>query len=99
MGIDADAAAMADASRRAARPARKGGLPNALFVVAGAEALPCELTGLASTLTVQFPWGSLLRGLLQAEASILDGIVRVCRPGAGVSLLLSVAERDHITGI
>ena len=30
---------MAEASRRAAAPARKGGLPNALFVVASAEAI------------------------------------------------------------
>jgi 16S rRNA (adenine(1408)-N(1))-methyltransferase len=40
IGVDASAAAMAAASRRAAaRPAR-GGLPNALFVVAAVESLP-----------------------------------------------------------
>jgi len=37
IGIDANAAAMADASRRAARRAQ---LPNALFVVAAAEHPP-----------------------------------------------------------
>ncbi len=99
IGVDADAAAMAEASRRAARSVRRGGLPNALFVVAAAEALPPELTGLAAQLTVQFPWGSLLRGLLRADPQILHGIVRVCRPGAAVTLLLSVTERDHVAGI
>jgi hypothetical protein len=96
IGVDADAAAMAEASHRAARSVRRSGLPNALFVVAAAETLPSELNGVAVALTVQFPWGSLLRGLLRAEAQLLTSIVRVCRPGASVTLLLSVTERDHV---
>jgi len=40
IGLDAHAAAMAEASRRAARPALKGGLPNAMFLLAAAEAIP-----------------------------------------------------------
>ncbi|HZQ35898.1 MAG TPA: hypothetical protein VFD32_08200 [Dehalococcoidia bacterium] len=90
---------MAETSRRAARSVRRGGMPNALFVVAAAEALPAELAGVGTALTVQFPWGSLLRGLLGADTAILGGIVRVCRPGARVSLLLSVTERDHVAGV
>jgi hypothetical protein len=46
IGLDAVAAPLAEASRRAARPVGRGGLPNALFVVAGIEAPPPELTGL-----------------------------------------------------
>jgi len=98
IGVDADSAALAEASRRAARPARRGGLPNAQFVAAAAEALPAELDGLASALTLHFPWGSLLRGLLGAEPQLLAGIARVTRPGAAVTLLLSVTARDHIAG-
>jgi 16S rRNA (adenine(1408)-N(1))-methyltransferase len=55
VGIDASAAAMAEASRRAAANPRRGGRPNALFVVAGAEALPPELDGAAEWLTAWFP--------------------------------------------
>jgi 16S rRNA (adenine(1408)-N(1))-methyltransferase len=51
---------MVEASRRAAGPARKGGLDNALFVLAAAEAPPAELWALAARVTVLFPWGSLL---------------------------------------
>jgi 16S rRNA (adenine(1408)-N(1))-methyltransferase len=40
IGVDANAAAMATASRRAAASPRGGGLPNALFVVAAIEGLP-----------------------------------------------------------
>jgi 16S rRNA (adenine(1408)-N(1))-methyltransferase len=98
IGVDAAASSMLSASRRAARPTKRGGLPNALFVVAAAEALPSELEGCADALTVQFPWGSLLRGLLEADSAILAGLARVTKPGARVKLLLSVIERDQAVG-
>ena len=45
IGVDASAGAMAEASRRAAGPTRRGGLPNALFVVAAAETCRRSSTG------------------------------------------------------
>ena len=98
IGVDANAGSMVEASRRAARATRRGGLPNALFVVAAAEALPTELDGRADALTVHFPWGSLLRGLLEADPAVVAGMARVTRPGATVTLLLSVTERDRSIG-
>jgi 16S rRNA (adenine(1408)-N(1))-methyltransferase len=95
VGVDANAAAMAEASRRAnARPGR-GGQPNALFVVAAAEAPPPELSGAAGLVTVHFPWGSLLRGLLGAEPATMAGLTRIMRPGAILSMLLSSTDRDR----
>jgi 16S rRNA (adenine(1408)-N(1))-methyltransferase len=99
VGVDASAAGMAEASRRAARRAGRRGLPNALFVVAAAEALPRELDGLADRVTVHFPWGSLLRGLLAADPAILGGLVRVMRPGATLSMLVSSTARDRGAGV
>lgn len=99
IGVDANAAAMAEASRRAARASARGGLANALFVVAAAEALPPELDGIAASLSVHFPWGSLLHGLLRAEPAILSGIARVARPGACITLVLSITPRDRIAGL
>ena len=55
IGVDADAGSMVEASRRAARATKRGGLSNALFVVAAAEAVPAELDGRADALTVHFP--------------------------------------------
>jgi 16S rRNA (adenine(1408)-N(1))-methyltransferase len=98
IGVDASAAGMAEASRRAAAKPRRGGRPNALFVAAAAEALPAELNGLAELVTVHFPWGSLLRGLLGPEPAVLGGIARVLRPGARLDLLVSVTDRDHGAG-
>jgi 16S rRNA (adenine(1408)-N(1))-methyltransferase len=99
VGVDANAAAMAQASRRAAASPRRGGLPNALFVVAAAEALPPELDGLAGAVTVHFPWGSLLRGLLRADPAVMAGLTRVMRPGAALKLLLSSTDRDRGAGV
>jgi 16S rRNA (adenine(1408)-N(1))-methyltransferase len=91
IGVDANAAAMADASRRAHR---RDALPNALFVVAAAERPPEALRGMAGMLTVNFPWGSLLRGLLGRDDAVLAGVARLLAPGAEGSVLLSVVARD-----
>ena len=98
IGIDADAASMAEASRKAMRAAKRGCLPSALFVVAAAEALPADLNDRVDRLTVQFPWGSLLRGLLDGDPAIVSGIARISKPGAVVTLLLSVTDRVRIGG-
>lgn len=89
---------MAESSLRAARPARKGGIANALFVVAAAERPPAELLGIADELTIQFPWGSLLRGALAAHGAseTAAGIAAVLRPGAVATILLSVDPRDGL---
>ena len=99
LGLDASAAAMAEASRRAARPARKGGLENARFVVAAAEAPPSALAGVADHVTVLFPWGSLLRGVAGRDAAVARGIAGLVRPGGDLELLLAPAERDGLDGM
>jgi 16S rRNA (adenine(1408)-N(1))-methyltransferase len=99
VGVDANAAGMATASRRAAAKPARGGLPNALFVVAAAQALPAELDGVADLVTVHFPWGSLLRGLLGADPATMTGLTRVLRPAATLQLLLSSTARDHSAGV
>lgn len=99
IGLDAVASSMAESSRRAAGPARRGGLSNAMFVVAAAEAPPAELAGLAMRVTVRFPWGSLLRGCLGAHAEVAVGLARLVAPGGVLELLLAPAERDGLDGL
>jgi 16S rRNA (adenine(1408)-N(1))-methyltransferase len=98
IGMDANAAAMAELSRRAARP-RKGGVANALFVRAAAETPPTELAGVADVVTVQFPWGSLLRGCLGADPVVAQGIVSLVAPGGTLELLLAPASKDGLDGL
>jgi 16S rRNA (adenine(1408)-N(1))-methyltransferase len=98
LGIDPVAAAMAESSRRASGPARRGGLPNALFVVASAEALPAELCGAAALVTVNLPWGSLLRGALALDERAAAGIAALVAPGGRAEILVAPAERDRLAG-
>jgi len=99
LGLDANAASMAEASRRAAGPARKGGFPNAAFVVAAAEAPPAELHGLAELVSVQLPWGSLLRGVVGRDEVVATGLAGLVTPTGTIELLLAPIDRDGLDGI
>jgi 16S rRNA (adenine(1408)-N(1))-methyltransferase len=81
IGIDACRENLHEVSRRA--PA------NALFVIANARALPPELHGLAEQITINFPWGSLLEGLVADNSSLLAGLVTITRPNARLEVRLN----------
>ena len=78
-----------DSCRENLRVNSRTKLPNALFVIASAQALPCELNGLASHVSINFPWGSLIESLLNDDASLLNGILRVTRPRATMEIHLN----------
>ena len=99
LGLDANASAMAEASRRAARPPRKGGLPNAGFILASAESPPFALEASADLVTVRFPWGSLLRGVVGADAAVAAGVAGLVAVGGSLELLLAPAGRDGLDGL
>src|SRR5688572_27423511 len=87
---------MAEASRRAAAPTRRGGVPNAIFVAASAEDLPGPLAGAADEITICLPWGSLLRGLLTADERLIDRLIRTVRGNGEVTILISTTDRDAV---
>jgi 16S rRNA (adenine(1408)-N(1))-methyltransferase len=96
LAIDAHPRAMADALRRSQRQK----LANVVLVAARAEELPPELDGIADAVTVHFPWGSLLTGVLDIDDSeVAAGLARITRPGAGVTVVLSVTERERPLGL
>lgn len=92
---------MIEAATRATRKPSKGGAPNARFIVAAAETLPPELAGAADLVTVQFPWGSLLRGIVRGEAAVVCQLAGLLRPAAvaELRLLISVEARDGAHGL
>lgn len=92
---------MVEAATRAARKPARGGAPNARFIVAAAEALPPELATTADLVTVQFPWGSLLRGIVRGEAAIVGPLTGLLKPvaEAELRLLISVEARDRASGL
>jgi 16S rRNA (adenine(1408)-N(1))-methyltransferase len=54
---------------------------------------------LAQELTVHFPWGSLLRGVVGRDDAVLAGIARLLTPGAAGLVLLSVVARDGVPAV
>jgi 16S rRNA (adenine(1408)-N(1))-methyltransferase len=80
IGIDACRENLIEQSRRAPE--------NAVFLVANALSLPEELTEIATRLTINFPWGSLLTGLLDGPA-FCERLVSLVRPGATLEVALN----------
>ena len=89
---------MAEASRRAAGPARRGGVANACFIAEGVERLPSGLAGIADLVTVRFPWGSLLRGALGQDEAVSASIAGLVAVGGRLELTTSLLERDRPSG-
>lgn len=81
VGIDACRDNLYETSRRA--PA------NALFLIANICSMPAELAGLASAITINFPWGTLLAGLLDDGSPLLATLARLARPGATLEIRLN----------
>jgi 16S rRNA (adenine(1408)-N(1))-methyltransferase len=96
VGVDASATAMAESSRRGHRR----GPANARFFVASAETLAdTVLAGRADLVTVAFPWGSLLRGVVGLDQVALGGAAALVASGGGFDVLASVVPSDRIDGI
>jgi methyltransferase family protein len=78
-----------DTCRENLQQVSRKSLPNALYLIANAEALPVELSGLASHITVNFPWGSLLTGLLNGGSRIIENLRMIEQPGATLEIRLN----------
>jgi 16S rRNA (adenine(1408)-N(1))-methyltransferase len=78
-----------DACRENLRLASRGAPRNALFIIANALTLPCELHGLATRMTINFPWGSLLAALRDGDPAFFDRLVALARPGATLEIRLN----------
>ncbi len=64
-------------------------LPNLLYIIASAQALPHELHGLVSHITINFPWGSLLESLLTGDDRLMRGLESVAGSSAALDIRLN----------
>ena len=62
---------------------------NMLFLIASAQDLPHELSGLVSHITINFPWGSLLQSLLAGDSSLLNGLSCIAHQKAYIEIFLN----------
>lgn len=81
IGVDLVAANLQRASSAAAG--------NALFVVADALTVPEELRDVASRVTINFPWGSLMRGLLSGHPGLLAGLNMIGSNGVPLEIVVN----------
>ncbi|MBI5963202.1 MAG: class I SAM-dependent methyltransferase [Chloroflexi bacterium] len=64
-------------------------LPNLLYIIASAQNLPQELSGLVSHVTINFPWGSLLESLLAGDIRLIRGLESISRSVTTVEIRLN----------
>lgn len=96
IGIDANRRPLEKISERIHRRPAKGGLRNILFLQAAVEDLPSELDGIATEVHVQFPWGSLLRGVAARDEIVIGNLRRICSSKARLQITIGLdAERDR----
>jgi 16S rRNA (adenine(1408)-N(1))-methyltransferase len=81
IGVDANRENLCGVSRRAPS--------NTLFVIANALSLPAELSGTATSITINFPWGSLMQGLADGHAGLMEGLTRIARNNAPLDVRLN----------
>ena len=95
IGIDPSPGAMRESSKKTIAKPERGGVANALFVWASVESLPPELNALASEITINYPWGSLLQALVKPDVDILKNIARLAKPGASLQILINLSVFDN----
>jgi len=81
IGVDACAANLREQSRKSPE--------NARFVIGDALILPEELRNLATRITINFPWGSLLRGLVAMDGAFIETLTEIGVHGAQLDVRLN----------
>jgi 16S rRNA (adenine(1408)-N(1))-methyltransferase len=97
VAVDPDGDTLREYAYRAARKPARGGVDNAFFVVGSLEMLPDELLGVADRVRINFPWGSLMRGLLEPRVEALQAVASLVKPGGGIEIVMSY-DPAHDTG-
>jgi hypothetical protein len=84
-----------DACRENLRDVTRAAAANTLFAIANVTEQRCtlfdEMRGLATRVTINFPWGSLRDGFLTGNPALLDGLWTMMRPGARLEVRLNAS--------
>lgn len=92
IGIDPVALNLEEYWKKARKNLHRQGQRNLLYVIASAENLDPSLHGIAQEIYVNFPWGSLLEGIVKGQAGILRGIAALGQKGTPVHLHFSYSS-------
>ena len=97
IGMDSSAACMTESSVKAEKYKKKKQLGNILFIVAPIEAPPKSLLGIADSVSVILPWGSLRNGIVKADPQILYNLRKLGKTGTALEILVGYEERFEPT--
>ncbi|MGD9631222.1 MAG: methyltransferase domain-containing protein [Pyrinomonadaceae bacterium] len=96
IGIDANAKPLEKLSTRITRKPAKGGLANAMFVLASVESLPEEFCDIADEIYISFPWGSLLGAVATGDPGVLASLSGVLNPKGKLQIIVGIEpNRDR----
>lgn len=79
IGIDPAKDNMLEISKKISKKPAKGGLENVILVVASVESLPPELYGMADSISIYFPWGTLLECVIKPVEEMLACIAKLAK--------------------
>lgn len=96
VGIDPNQSNLVKISSKIYKRPSRGGLPNALFVLADIDNLPMELTNSVNQIFILFPWGSLLRAIVNVEKQAWSNLHRVCQKGAILDIVFGYDKNKDI---
>jgi 16S rRNA (adenine(1408)-N(1))-methyltransferase len=78
IGIDSNPTAFEEVKKSL----KKNKIENLIFVHANANNLPSELENKVDEIQINFPWGSLLEGIIIPVSEILENIVKIAKNNA-----------------
>lgn len=82
IGIDPVKENMYEIAKKISKKPSKGGLTNVLLVIAAVEDLPFELNNIADSVSILFPWGSLLECVVKPNEKEMTNISNLVKDNA-----------------
>ena len=95
IGIDSCAENMHESSVRVVKAFKKKADKNVIYVVSAIENLPQELIGIADSISVILPWGSLRNGIVKGEVSILNNLRALGKVGSSMHIIVGYDEENE----
>ena len=93
VGIDSNFENLKRISRKITKKPEKGGLDNVIFVHANTDELPNELNSIADEVQINFPWGSLLEGIILGSTSTIKNIKKITKENGYLKITLTYNEK------
>ena len=92
IGIDLCAENMYESATKAVKVMKKQSRGNIMFVVSSIENPPYELVGIADSITVILPWGSLRDGLVKGVHGVINNLRLLGKDGSSLQIIIGYSN-------